>query len=68
MDLDDKIKNKSDQVSGKTKETVGKVTDNERLEAKGKLQHDKAELAEDFDDLKEKAKHAADDVKDAFKK
>ncbi len=67
MDLDDKLKNKTDQASGKAKETAGKVTDNERLEVEGRVQHDKAKLADDIDDVKEGAKHTADDVKDAFK-
>ena len=49
MDIGDKAKNKADQVSGKVKETVGKLTDDEELEAEGRLQHDKAVLAEDAD-------------------
>lgn len=68
MDFDDKLKNKTDQASGKTKETVGKLTDNERLEAEGRVQHDKAKVAEDVDRLKEKAKDVVDDVKDSFKR
>ena len=35
MNLEDKAKNKLDQASGKAKETVGKLTDNEKLEAEG---------------------------------
>jgi len=68
MDFDDKLKNKTDQATGKGKETVGKLTDNERLEAEGRLQHDKAKVAEDIDDVKEGAKRTVEDVKDSFKR
>ncbi len=47
----------TDKMSGKAKEMTGKVTGNKRMEMKGKFQHDSAEL-------KQKAKHAADDVAD----
>lgn len=62
------IKNKVDQASGKAKETVGKITDDEKLEAEGRLQHDKAQLAEDADKLKKNVKDAAEHVKNVFKK
>lgn len=68
MDLEDKVKNKADQASGKVKETVGKLTDNERLEAEGRLQHDKATLSEDAEKLKKNVMDAAGHIKDAFKK
>ena len=68
MDFGDKLRNKFDQASGKTKETAGKVTDNERLEAEGRVQHDKAEVAEDIDDVKEKTKDTAEDVKESFRR
>ena len=42
-------------MTGKVKEGVGKMTDNERLEAEGKA-----------DQVKADAKQAADKVKDAF--
>lgn len=62
------FKNKADQASGKSKEIVGKITDDEKLEAEGRVQHDKAQLAEDADKLKENVKDAVDHVKNAFKK
>ena len=67
MNLEDKAKNKADQVGGKAKQAFGKVTDNEQLEAEGRLQHDKATLADDADKLAKKVKHAAEHIKDAFK-
>ena len=68
MDIEDKAKNKVAQLGGKAKETVGKLTDNEKLEAEGRLQHDKATLAEDADKLAKNVKDAAGHVKDAFTK
>lgn len=43
----------TDKMSGKAKEMTGKVTGNRKMELKGKLQHDTA-------DLKQKAKDATD--------
>ncbi len=68
MGLDDRVKNKGNQVGGKAKEAVGKVTDNEKLEAEGRLQYVEATLAEDAEKLKTGVKNAAEHVKDAFKK
>ncbi len=56
MGLDDKIKNAAEDLGGKVKEGVGKVTHNERLEAEGKA-----------DQVKADAKKVGEDVKDAFK-
>jgi uncharacterized protein YjbJ (UPF0337 family) len=56
MGVDDKIKNAAQDLTGKGKEAVGKVTDNERLEAEG-----------DLDQAEAKAKKAGEDVKDAFR-
>jgi uncharacterized protein YjbJ (UPF0337 family) len=67
MNLEDKAKNKADQVGGKAKQAFGKLTDNEQLEAEGRLQHDKATLADDADKLARNVKHAAEHIKDAFK-
>jgi uncharacterized protein YjbJ (UPF0337 family) len=41
-----KYKNVSDRFSGKAKEIAGKVTNNEQLELKGKMQAAKADLNE----------------------
>jgi uncharacterized protein YjbJ (UPF0337 family) len=56
MGGDDKMKNAAEDLGGKAKEAVGKVTDNERLEAEGKADQAKADL-----------KQAGENVKDAFK-
>lgn len=57
MGLADKAKNTADDLAGKAKETTGKVTGNEELEAEGELQQSKADL-----------KKAGENVKDAFRK
>lgn len=57
MGLDDKMDNKKDSLGGKAKETVGKATDDEELEAQGKGDQSKADL-----------KQGVEKVKDAFKK
>lgn len=53
MGLDDRAKNALENAEGKVKEAAGKATDDERLEAEGKL-----------DQAKAKVKDAAEDVKD----
>lgn len=56
MGMDDKMKNAAEELKGKAKEAVGDMTDNEKLEAEGKMDQAKANL-----------KQAGEDVKDAFK-
>jgi uncharacterized protein YjbJ (UPF0337 family) len=55
--MDDKLKNMTEDVSGKTKETTGKATDDQEMQAEGKGDQSKADL-----------KQAGEKVKDAFKK
>lgn len=64
MGLDDKASNKGEDLKGKAKEATGKATGNERLEGEGKGDQASASVK----DAGEKAKDAAGDVKDAFKK
>lgn len=56
MGMDDKAKNAAQDLGGKAKEAVGKVTDNEKLQAEGKADQVEADL-----------KQAGEKVKDAFK-
>ena len=56
MGFDDKVKNASQDATGKIKEATGKATDDERLEAEGKGD----QAGADF-------KQAGEKVKDAFK-
>ena len=56
MGLDDKIRNEAEELGGKAKEGWGKLTDNERLEAEGRM-----------DQAAAGAKQAGEHVKDAAK-
>ncbi len=56
MSAADKIKNVAEDLKGKAKETTGKVTDNERMEAEGTADQTAAD-----------AKKAGENVKDVFK-
>lgn len=56
MGADDKIRNAAEEAGGKVKEGLGKVTDNERLEAEGKADQVSADI-----------KQAGEKIKDIFK-
>ncbi|WP_125705113.1 CsbD family protein [Lacticaseibacillus daqingensis] len=53
-----------DKVVGKVKETAGKLTNNEQLEAKGKAEQLKDEAAQKADEVTDKVKDKVDDVAD----
>lgn len=53
---DDKLQNMADEKIGEAKETLGKATDNDDMEAEGKTDQAKADL-----------KQAGEKVKDVFK-
>ena len=57
MGIGDKFENAKDQAVGKAKDAAGEATDNEDLQAEGKVQEGKGDL-----------KAAGEKVKDAFKK
>ena len=57
MGAEDKAKNKLDELGGKVKEAVGKVTGDKSTENEGKRDQTKSNL-----------KDAGEKVKDAFKK
>ena len=59
----DKGKNVADDLKGKAKEAIGKVTDDEKLEAEGQMDQGKADLKQRGEQLKDAGK----DIKDAFK-
>jgi len=64
MGMDDKASHQGEDLKGKAKEATGKATGNERLEGEGKGDQASASIKS----AGEKAKGAAGDVKDAFKK
>jgi uncharacterized protein YjbJ (UPF0337 family) len=53
---DDKLRNQGEDLKGKAKETIGRATDDEELEAQGRADQAKADL-----------KDAGEKVKDAIK-
>ena len=59
MGIDDKARNAAQDLKGKVKEGVGKLTDNESLEAEGKLDQASASAKKAGENLK-------DGVKDVF--
>jgi len=63
MGTDDKFENLTDEKVGEAKETFGRATDNEDLEAEGKADKSKANIKQ----AGEKVKDAGEKVKDAFK-
>ena len=56
MATDDKLRNQGEELKGKTKETIGRATDDEEVEAQGRTDQAKANL-----------KDAGEKVKDAIK-
>lgn len=56
MATDDKLRNQGEDLKGKAKETIGRATDDEELEAQGRTDQAKANL-----------KDAGEKVKDAIK-
>ncbi len=56
MSLGDKISNKTEEVQGKTKQTVGEATGNDDLKAEGQR-----------DEAKGNLKQAGEKIKDVFK-
>ncbi|MBC3887939.1 CsbD family protein [Acetobacterium paludosum] len=57
-----KIESTKDKLVGGVKETVGKVTNNEELELKGKIQSKKGELEKNAADIGDKADKLKEDV------
>ena len=63
MGLDDKVRNKGQEAKGKAKELIGEMTDNEDLEAEGRIEQAKAHAKQ----AGEHVKDAAEDVRDTFR-
>ena len=56
MSMGDKTKHAADEAAGKVKETTGKITGNEDLEAKGHTQQAEADVKQAGDNAKDAAK------------
>ena len=56
MTMGDKIKHAGEEAAGKVKETTGKLTNNEDLEARGKADQAEADVKQAGDKTKDAAK------------
>jgi uncharacterized protein YjbJ (UPF0337 family) len=63
MGTKDKASNKTQDLEGKVKESVGSATGNEDLERKGKADQTKAALKDAGEKVKDAASHVKDTVK-----
>lgn len=63
-DIKDKFDIERDRVKGKFNEAMGKATDDEAQELKGKLQQKKADIKEDIEEAKEKVTRKINDLLD----
>lgn len=66
MTLNNKLDATKDKTSGKIKETAGKITGDEKLEAKGKAEGIVGKAKEGLENLKDKAADLAEDVSEKF--
>ena len=58
MATDDKLRNQGEELKGKTKETIGRATDDEELEAAGRADQAKANLKQTGEKVKDAIKDA----------
>jgi uncharacterized protein YjbJ (UPF0337 family) len=56
MSASDKVSNKAEELKGKIKETTGKATGNERLEAEGAADQTKGDVKQAGEKVKDAAK------------
>ncbi len=64
MGLGDKISNAAEEAVGKAKEGFGSATDNDSLEAEGKMDQGKANVKQGGEKVKDSAKGAFNDATD----
>lgn len=64
MGFGDKISNAAEQAKGKIKETIGDLTDNEQLEAEGRLDQGKGKFKEGVEDVKDGVAEKFNDATD----
>lgn len=66
--LINKVENNKDKLIGKVKEAAGRVTDNEGLEIKGKLQSMKSDIGNKTEEVKNDILGKANDFIDQINK
>lgn len=64
-DFKDKVGQTKDKLAGELKEAAGKITGNEQLELKGKIQSAKADIRRKSD-VKKNVKRKVEDVKESI--
>jgi uncharacterized protein YjbJ (UPF0337 family) len=62
----DEIEGKFDQAKGKTKETIGRVIDDDELEAEGQADNAAGKVSEGFGKARRKVGEAIEDVGDSI--
>ncbi len=62
MGLEERAKNRAEDLTGRGKEAVGAVTDDDSLKAEGKADRKKAGLKDKIEDVKDKVKEKTDDL------
>ena len=62
MGLDDKLKNKAEELKGRGKEAAGAASDNDDLKAEGKADQSKAGLKGKLEDVKDKVNQKVNDI------
>jgi uncharacterized protein YjbJ (UPF0337 family) len=64
----DEVEGKFDQVKGKTKETISRAIDDDKLETEGGAEHAGGKVQEGFGKVKRNVGEAIEDVADAIKR
>ena len=64
MGTDDRIANAAEDLKGKAKEAWGDATDNEQLEAEGKMDQAKASVKDKVEDVKDAVAEKFNDMTD----
>ena len=62
----DEVEGKLDQAKGKAKETIGRVIDDDELEAEGRADHAGGKVEEGFGKARRKVGDAIEDIGDAI--
>lgn len=67
MGIGEDMKNFGDKVAGNAKEAWGQATDNEKLEAEGKVQQTKGEVGEKVEGAKDNVADVMDKAEDKLR-
>lgn len=62
MGIDDRLKNKAQDIAGRGKEAAGAAMDNDSLKKEGRADQRKAGAKDKIEDVKDKVRNKVDDV------